>query len=81
MKFLNFTSRYSSCEIGEFVRFVKDIGGDLVDRKVGDLDAEERVELCDMFENGKVMRFSTLTIEMSCLCKKHACMRPFFLVS
>jgi len=49
---LNFTGGYSGCKVGEFVRFIKNVGGNLVDRKIGNLIAEEVVELCDIFEHG-----------------------------
>ena len=48
LQFMNFTGGYSSCKIGEFVRFIEN----LVDRKIGDLVTEERVELRNIFEYG-----------------------------
>ena len=52
LKFLNFTSGYSSCKIGEFVWFIENVGCDLVERKVGDLVSEEGFESRDIFEYG-----------------------------
>jgi hypothetical protein len=44
---------YGSCKIGEFVRFIENIGGNLVDRKkADDLVAEEGVELRNIFGQG-----------------------------
>ena len=50
LKFLNFTGGYGSCKIGEFVWFIKNVGCNLVDKKVGDLASEEGVKLRDIFE-------------------------------
>ena len=41
LKFLNFTGGYGSCKIGKFVWFIKNVGGNLVDRKIGDLVTKE----------------------------------------
>ena len=46
-KFKNFTSEYDSCKIGESVWFIENVGGEMADRKVGDLVSEEGVELRD----------------------------------
>ena len=40
LEFLHLACRDGRSEIGEFVGFVKDVGGDLIDGKVGDLVAE-----------------------------------------
>jgi hypothetical protein len=32
--------------------FIKNVGGNLVDRKIGNLIAEEGLELCDIVEHG-----------------------------
>ena len=41
LQFLNFTGGYGSCKIGKFVWFIKNVGGNLVDRKIGDLVTKE----------------------------------------
>ena len=46
-RFMNFTGGYGSCKIGEFVWSIENVGGKMVDRKVGDLVSEEGVELRD----------------------------------
>ena len=46
MEFTRLSAAHSRSEIGQLVRFVEDVGrGDLVNREVGDLVAEEGVEL------------------------------------
>ena len=52
LQLADFARRYGRGEIGQFVRLVKDVGCDLVDGEVGDLIAEERVELGDVLEDG-----------------------------
>ena len=47
LKFLNITGGYDSCKIGEFVWFIENVGGEMADRKVGDLVSEEGIELRD----------------------------------
>ena len=50
-RFKNFTSGYNSCKIGESVWFIENVGGgNLSDRKVGDLVSEEGVELRDFLK-------------------------------
>jgi hypothetical protein len=56
LKFSDLTGGDRSCEIRKFVRFVKDIGCNLVDREVGDLVAEERVQLRNILEDGHNFR-------------------------
>ena len=52
LKFTHFTCRDCSSKVCELVGFVKDIGRNLVDGKVGDLIAEERIQLGDVLEDG-----------------------------
>jgi hypothetical protein len=56
LKCSNLTGGDRHCEIRKFVRFVKDIGCNLVDGEVGDLVAEERVQLRNILEDGHNFR-------------------------
>ena len=52
LEFLDLACGDCSGKICKFVGFVKDIGGNLIDGKVGDLVAEEWIELGNVLEDG-----------------------------